>query len=166
MTDVDTLARTVADLQERIARLEDQVAIYQLMMSYGPSVDSGSSAFTASLWTDDGVYDYDNASDDLVGAPAIKAMVEGPQHQGYIMSGCAHLVGMPYVQVDGDTAVATCYSSLNHHDGDGFRIGRITANRWELVRTARGWQVQRRTNRILNGDEEPRAILRRALPPV
>ena len=161
---MSALEDTVRDLQERVARLEDQVALYQLMMSYGPSVDSGSSTFTAGLWTDDGVYDYDNTSDDLVGALAIKAMVEGPQHQAYIHSGCAHLVGMPYLQIDGDTAVATCYASLNHYDGDGFRIGRITANRWEFVRTPAGWQVTRRTNRILNGEEEPRAQLRRGLP--
>jgi hypothetical protein len=156
----------VTQLQERVARLEDQVAIYQLMMSYGPSVDSGTSAFTAGLWTDDGVYDFDNVSDDLVGSQAIKEMVEGPRHQSYIMSGCAHLVGIPYVEIDGDRAVATGYSSLNHFDGEGFRIGRITANRWELTRTEGGWRVTRRTNRILNGEEEPRALLRRGLPDV
>ena len=160
MADIE---RALEALQERVARLEDQVALYQLMMSYGPAVDSGSSDFTAGLWTDDGVYDYDNASADLAGAPAIKAMVEGPQHQGYIMDGCAHVIGMPFLQIDGDTAVATCYASLNHYTGDGFRIGRITANRWEFVRTAGGWRVQRRTNRILNGEEEPRAILRRGI---
>ena len=77
MSDVESIVR---DLQERVARLEDQVALYQLMMSYGPSVDSGSSDFAAGLWTDDGVYDFDNVSDVLAGAPAIKAMVEGPRH--------------------------------------------------------------------------------------
>jgi ketosteroid isomerase-like protein len=159
----DDLAATVAALAERVARLEDHVAIYQLMMSYGPSVDSGTSEFTASLWTDDGVYDFDNESDDLDGAAAIKAMVEGPRHQSYIHEGCAHLVSIPYLRIDGDTAVATGYSSLNHRDGDGFRIGRITANRWELTRTASGWKVTRRTNRILNGEEEPRAMFRRGL---
>jgi hypothetical protein len=161
MTDIEGI---VHELQERVARLEDQVALYQLMMSYGPSVDSGFSEFTARLWTDDGVYDFDNVSDDLVGAPAIKDMVEGPRHQGYIHAGCAHVVGMPYLEIDGDRAVATGYASLNHFDGDGFRIGRITANRWEFVRTPAGWRVKNRTNRILNGEEEPRALLRRGLP--
>jgi hypothetical protein len=160
MSDVESIVR---DLQERVARLEDQVALYQLMMSYGPSVDSGSSDFAAGLWTDDGVYDFDNVSDVLAGAPAIKAMVEGPRHQAYIHAGCAHLVGMPYLEIDGDRAVATGYASLNHFDGDGFRIGRITANRWEFVRMPTGWRVKNRTNRILNGEEEPRALLRRGI---
>lgn len=163
MTDIDDVRAAVEALDRRIAHLEDHVALSQLMMSYGPAVDSGSSEVAAALWTDDGVYDYDNTTADLEGAAAIKAMVEGAQHQGYILSGCAHVVSMPYLQIDGDRAVGTCYSALNHHDGDGFRIGRITANRWEFVRTPEGWRVQRRTNRILNGEEEPRALLRRGV---
>jgi hypothetical protein len=39
----------------------------------------------------------------------------------------------------------------------------MTANRWELVRTAQGWKIKRRTLRQLDGSEPARKILRQAI---
>jgi len=39
----------------------------------------------------------------------------------------------------------------------------MTANRWELVRTASGWKIKRRTLRPLDGSEPARELLRGAL---
>jgi hypothetical protein len=39
----------------------------------------------------------------------------------------------------------------------------MTANRWELVRTAQGWKIKRRTLRQLDGSEASRKILRQAI---
>jgi hypothetical protein len=54
MADIDD---RLAVLERRIALLEDQVAIYQLMSAYGPAADSGSTERATSLWTEAGVYD-------------------------------------------------------------------------------------------------------------
>jgi hypothetical protein len=39
-------------------------------------------------------------------------------------------------------------------------VWRVAANRWELLRTPAGWRVTARTNRLLDGTEEARDLLR------
>jgi hypothetical protein len=51
----------------------------------------------------------------------------------------------------------------NHGVSQGYRIHRVAANRWELVRTPDGWKVKRRTLRPLDGSPAARDILRGAL---
>ena len=70
-----------------------------------------------------------------------------------------------YLVVDGDRAVATAYAQLCRADGENFRVWRVTATRWELVRTDDGWQVEQRVNRLLDGDEAARELLRRGVTP-
>ena len=78
--------------------------------------------------------------------------------------------------IDGDTAVVTSYLAIlvpqtqgdpvevpNHGSGKGFRVFRMTANRWELVRTPRGWKFKHRSTRQLDGSEPARKILQGAL---
>lgn len=157
----DTTNARLDALEARVRLLEDQVAIYQVMMGYGPAVDAGESRLAASRWTEDGEYDAQ------VGAwhsrEAIAGMVEGPMHQEIIAGGSAHVTAMPYVVIDGDRAVATAYAQLcRAADGD-FRVWRVTATRWELVRTVDGWRVERRVNRLLDGDAAARELLRRGV---
>ena len=59
--------------------------------------------------------------------------------------------------------MATCYSRVYRHGDDGYWVWRVSANRWELVRTPDGWRVKRRVNRTLNGQPDARNILRRAV---
>jgi hypothetical protein len=35
----------------------------------------------------------------------------------------------------------------------------VSANRWELRRVAGIWRIDRRTNRLMNGDPDARALL-------
>ena len=158
MTDLEA---TVAALQVRVQRLDDQAAIYQLIANYGPAADSGWPEMAASLWTEDGIYDAQVGA--WRGREAIAGMIAGDTHQGYIHEGCAHVLTMPYITVDGDTAVATCYGQLFRNDGDNFRIWRVTATRWELRRDADGWRIANRVNKLLDGDAEARALLRRGI---
>ncbi|HEY1734436.1 MAG TPA: nuclear transport factor 2 family protein [Acidimicrobiales bacterium] len=157
MTD-DELRATVQRLEARVAALEDQVALYQLISSYGPAVDSGSADAVAAIWTEDGTYDTFPAP--LNGRDAIRAMVVGDGHQGLIRGGCAHVMAMPMVSVEGDRATATGYSRVYVHGDDGFGVWRASANRWEFERGADGWHAVHRLNRALDGDDEARQILR------
>jgi hypothetical protein len=173
MSDIE---KRLAVLEGRVNALEDQVALYQLMSAYGPLVDSGDAEATAALWTEDGVYDWGGGPTPAEGAPvkegpagaaysqaAIADMVRGPYHQEIINTGAGHVIGLPHLKVDGDTAVGTSYSRLYRRDGDNFRTWRVGANRWEFVRTPDGWRVKQRINRVLNGDAEARELLRRGV---
>jgi hypothetical protein len=143
------LPRRVRRLEDRIADLEDRLAIYRLMSAYGPAVDSGSSSVAAGLWTADGHYESSGAGV-WQGRAEIRAMVDGPGHQGLISGGCAHVLDLPSVVVDGDRAVARCHFFL-YVEGRDPPTWRVTANRWDLVRTAEGWRVERRVNQVLDG---------------
>jgi hypothetical protein len=136
------------------------------MSSYGPSVDSLSVPEAASIWTEDGVYDVGSGPvAPMHGRGDITAMLEGATHGGLVEKGCAHLMTMPLVKVNGDTAVGIAYHRLYVRDAeaDTFRLWRLTASRWDWVRTAEGWKVERRTHRLLDGSQDARDLLRTAL---
>jgi hypothetical protein len=163
-----------AAIETRLKELEDQVAIYQLMSAYGPLVDSGDAEATSNLWVEDGIYDWGGGSippapdapvkEGAAGAAysraAIADMVRGHYHQEILQGGAGHVIGLPHILLDGDTAFATSYSRLYRRDGENFRVWRVGANRWEFVRTAEGWRVKIRVNRVLTGDAEARELLR------
>jgi hypothetical protein len=145
-------------LEERLRKIEDELAIHRLIASYGPTVDSGQSHVAAALWTRDGVYDVGGMGA-AAGTGAIAALFDGPAHQELIAGGAGHVLNQPHVQIDGDQAVAIGYSVVFKWDGRAFGVFRVAANRWELARFPPGWKVVRRTNRLLNGAEEARALL-------
>lgn len=152
----------MALLDNRIRGLEDRLDIYQMLACYGAAADSGSSRRAAQLWTGDGVYDLHaqvmNGQQDIVDE------LEGAWHQGLIHRGSAHVMGMPYITVDGDTAVATSQSRLYRREDDGsYKVLSCSANRWEFVRTGWGWRCARRTSRKLDGSPQSRDILARGI---
>ncbi|PWT88159.1 MAG: nuclear transport factor 2 family protein [Proteobacteria bacterium] len=148
-------------LERRVKHLEDQVAIYQLMASYGPAADSGSTARAISLWAEDGVYDLHARV--MTGRAAIARELEGTWHQGLIAQGSGHIVSMPHVVVEGDAAVATCHSRLYRREGDDYRVISCSANRWEFARGRHGWEVTRRVSRRLDGSPESHELLARGV---
>jgi hypothetical protein len=156
------LEATVRELVLHVRALEDELAIFKVLAFYGPAVDSGSSAEVAELWTEDGVYDAQIGS--WSGQSAIAGMVAGPGHQGLIKGGAAHVMGgVPYIAIEGDQATATVHYLLHRREGDHFQVWRATATRWELIRTADGWKVTRRTNRLLDGSEDVREFIREGI---
>jgi hypothetical protein len=167
MSDIDSRLQSIeARLREaeiRAQRAQDQLDIYQLVATYGPSVDSLNEESVRNLWTEDGVYD--PGGNAYVGNDAVGKLIYGDIHQGFVNKGCAHVMSMPHIVVDGDTAVATGYSNVFLRDGDHWRVERASANRWELVRTAAGWKVKYRLNRQLLGNDKSRQVLGSGLPP-
>lgn len=152
----------LAVLEKRVRRLEDERAVARVVAAYGPLVDGGDAARVAALWASDGVYDVDELF--MAGRAQIEDMVTSPAHQGWIAGGCAHVVGPPHVTVTGDDAVAVCHSLMVVHQGGAFVLRRATANRWRLHRTADGWQVTERTNRVLDGRPEAPRLLAGSIP--
>lgn len=144
-------------LEARVELIERKLALYELIASYGPAVDSGLAERAAQAWTDDGTYDFGDAV--LAGRDRIAAMVTSRQHQGLIAGGAAHILGFPAVSIDGDRAVVTGYSQVCRHLDGRYEVWRVSANRWELIWTDGRWRVQRRQAYVLNGQESARALL-------
>jgi hypothetical protein len=161
-------------VEERLRAIEDRLEIYNVIASHPPSADTGGSDHISASWVDDGVFD--RGEDATRGRSAIAEQVLSPAHQAAIAGGIAHFTGLPHVAISGDTAIVTSYLQVivpqtqgdsvavpNHGSAKGFRIHRMTANRWELLRTSQGWKIKQRTLRQLDGSEPARGILRQAI---
>lgn len=164
-------------IEERLRAIEDRLDIYNLIASHPPSADTGAQPYIESIFTDDAVLDLGGAKT-ATGNRAISEMSQRPAHQQAIKAGLAHFAGLPHVTIDGDRAVVTSYLQIiaphptadevevpAHGVSRGYRIHRVGANRWELVRTPRGWKIKRRAFRTLDGSPPARDILRQALAP-
>jgi hypothetical protein len=166
-------AATTRSLEDRIRAIEDRLEIYNLIASHPPSADTGGRDHIVASWVADGVFD---RGEPVRGRSAIAEQVMSAEHQAAIARGLAHFTGLPHVAIDGDTATVTSYLAIlvpqtegaavevpNHGSSKGFRVHRLTANRWELVRTNDGWKIKHRTLRPLDGSEPARKILRAAI---
>jgi hypothetical protein len=171
-------ARNDQMLEQRLRLVEDRLDIYNLIAGHPPSADTGAGDYTASVWAEDGVFDRGAEFPRPTGRAAIAGGSSNPEHHRAIEQGLAHFAGLPYVRVDGDTAFAISYLQIlvpdrvgpafdvpNHGSSQGFHVHRVSANRWEFVRTAQGWKIKRRTLRPLDGTPAARDILRGALAP-
>jgi uncharacterized protein (TIGR02246 family) len=146
-------------LEERVGRLEDELAITRLVAAYGPLVDAGEAEAVAGLWAPDGQYDVEGWQ--MTSREDIRAMVESDGHQGLIEEGCSHFLGPAHVHVRGDDAVAVCESILIRHREGGYSVRRAGANHFHLHRERDGWRIKHRTTRALDGSAEARELLRK-----
>lgn len=162
-------------LEDRLRTVEDTLAIYHLIASHPPAADTGTDRYYRDAFAPDGEIDLGGGKG-ATGNEAIAAIVKTPEHRAAIAGGLCHFAGLPRVELDGDTAVATSYLQIivpdlqgtprelsGHGTSAGFRIHRVGANRWELKRGKDGWKVMRRTLRPLDGTEDARALLRPAI---
>lgn len=149
---------TPASLDQRLQNLEDREAIRDLIARYGPLADRGDAAGVAALWTPEGRYSITGFGD-ATGHCEIAALIEGATHQQLMAGGCAHLLGPVAVDLRGDQAIAVGHSVVLRWTGAQFEAARVSANRWELVRTDKGWRVALRENALLTGEDAARALL-------
>jgi hypothetical protein len=163
-------------LEQRIRAIEDRLEIYNLIASHPPSADTGAAAYAEAVYTEDGVFDRGPDLSGATGNKAIAASLLSEGHQAAIAGGLAHFTGLPHITLDGDTAVVTSYLQIltprksgdqvevpNHGASRGYHIHRVVTNRWDLVRTASGWKIKRRTLRLVDGSQPSRDILRSAI---
>ena len=162
-------------LEDRLRAVEDTLAIYHLIASHPPAADTGTDRYYRDAFTADGVIDLGGGKG-ANGKEAVAAVVKTPGHLAAIAGGLAHFAGLPHIVLDGDEAVVTSYLQIlaphptaepvevpNHGSSRGYRVHRVAANRWELVRTGAGWKIKRRTVRSLDGTEPARELLRQAV---
>jgi ketosteroid isomerase-like protein len=148
-------------LEARLRRVEDQLAIYQVICGYGYAVDGLNADAVGACYTEDGIYAVGDIGA-FDGRAQIEAITRDPGHLQYVAAGCAHMSTVPHVIIEGDKAIATCHTMVPMHGADGFFIGRLSASRLQLARQPSGdWQIVHRQNNMLNGDPAASALLGR-----
>ncbi len=147
------------ELSARVRELEDREAIRNLIASYGPAVDRGDSMGGAEVFADDGAYDVGGYGVHR-GHAALAALFDANVHQSLILNGAAHFLSPMRIELHGDAAVAVGYSVVFTWADGAFKAHRIAANRWKLARVGGVWRVTLRINRLLDGAEEARALLK------
>jgi hypothetical protein len=148
MTDLE---QTVAS--SRVERLEDELAIRNLIVRYGFAADVGDAARRRRV-APDGVYDVDVAG--WKGATPWPRWC-GARHQSMVEH-CAHQMGPQCGARKRRRAVATGYHGCTCRPRRHVRLS-CELNRWELVKQDEEWLVAHRTTCVLGNDEAP-AILR------
>jgi hypothetical protein len=142
----------LAELEARVRQIEDELAIRRVILSYGPAADAGMAERAASIWDEEGIYDWDVHRTPHVGRAEIEAMLRGDAHRNVIGGGAAHFAGPPLIELDGDRATALSYSMVLRRDANSgrFYLWRVSAAHWELARDGDAWRVRQRTHRLLD----------------
>lgn len=154
------------ELERRLQRAEDQLEIQNLLMSYGPLVDSATAEPAGALWEPGGGYSFtlpDGGTKRLEAPGEIAGMYGWPGHIDLVNTGCAHLTATPKITVDGDDAQAVGYSVVILKEDERWFLWRAAVNHWTLKRTAEGWRIVERVNRALDGSPESHATMRKVL---
>ncbi|GAA0904050.1 MULTISPECIES: nuclear transport factor 2 family protein [Streptomyces violaceusniger group] len=165
----------IKPLEDRLRVIEDRLAIYNLLASHPLSADTGEPDFIESIYTEDFVFDRGGGLSGARGRDKMVDLVESDAHRTAIAGGLAHFGSLPLVELDGDTAVATSYIALitpdekgeerelaNHGTSTGFRVHRIVANRWSLVREDGRWSIASRTVLPMDGSGPALEMARQA----
>jgi hypothetical protein len=168
---------TIAQLELRLRALEDREEIQNLLAASPFSSDIPSVAFQEGMYVEDAIMNSGGAGSDMRGREAVVDTIRVPNHLAAVESGMAHFAGLPHIRIDGDRAVATGYLAIlvSNPDGpkvplgqyapaSGLMIWRVTANRWELARTAQGWKMTKRVIRAAPGPET-RELLKAGIDP-
>jgi len=172
------MAKAKKSIEERLQEVEDRLEILNLIAAHPPGTDSGASQFAASYWTEDGEFDRGAGSSGAKGKASMGSGLAAPGFREAMRQGIAHFSGLPHIELNGDKATVTSYLQIvtpnphgepveisSHGSSKGFRIHRMTVNRWDLVRTEDGWKIARRRLRLLDTSDDGRALLRELTQP-
>lgn len=154
------------EIEARLQKAEDHLAILNLLMSYGPLVDSATAEPAGALWVAGGGYSFtlpDGGTKRLVAPDEIAGMYGWPGHLDLVNTGCAHLTATPKITVDGDAAQAVGYSVVILKEGERWFLWRAAVNHWALARTSEGWRIVERFNRALDGSPESHQTMQKVL---
>jgi hypothetical protein len=167
---------SIPSLEDRLQALEDRLAIYTLMASHPPSADTAAANYTREVYTEDGVFDRGPKLEGAKGVDAIASFTLKPDHKEAIQGGLAHFAGLPLIDLRGNEAIVTSYLQIlcldhqgeprelpNHGISQGYRIHRVVANRWQLIKTNGEWMIKTRTILPIDGSSEPLQLLSRGL---
>lgn len=161
------LADRLTALEERLQRVEDELAIRNLMTRYGLAADCGNDALAMACHAEHAQYrvsapkagrEGEHADLVLEGREAIGEMLRSELHQS-MLPNTAHTIGPSDIRVDGDHAHAVGYSRLYLREGEQPRLMRLSINQWTFQRVHRVWLIAGRQSRLV-GEAAAQDILR------
>lgn len=153
-------------LEDRISRIEAELAIRNIIGLYGLAADCGNIESALACHTQDAVYIVSNPragrngeARDLVleGHKAIANMLGSDLHQS-LLPDCAHTVGPLVVDVDGESGKVTGYSRVYHNQ----RLMRVALNNWTMRFEHESWKIARRESRVV-GEQAAQLLLKKSL---
>jgi hypothetical protein len=159
------MAEELAELRQRLQKLEDERAVQDLLVRYCLVADAESRPATSEereriveLYADDCDVDIDNSLF-MRGKAGVRDLPHAPQYDAI----CAHVLGPFLVEVDGSKATATGYGTVYVKNGDQVSIWRQGFGKWVLVKGDDGqWRIWRRLSRTA-GEADARAIFAQAV---
>lgn len=124
-----------------LQELSDRMEIQDLIARYSAAIDGRRWGDLDGLFTDDAFLDY-TATGGIAGTL--------PEHQAYnaevlvSFQGTQHLMGLPVIVVDGDTATARtiCFNPMVVSGERVFFVGLVYED--QLARTGAGWRFRER----------------------
>jgi hypothetical protein len=145
-------------LARRIARIEDEQAVRDVLARYCLAADAGDDVAARALFSDDAAVDID-AAVFMTGADEVAASFRSDAHRG-MLPNAAHVMGPMLVAIDGDRAVATGYMTL-YMKQEAIALVRLSLGRWEFARAGGTWRIVRRIARSV-GRDDTRVLLESA----
>ncbi len=136
-------------MEERLKKLEAEAEIARILVEYATALDARDFATYVNLFTPDG--EWAGGFGRFQGREAIEAMLVehlGRPGPGFVNVSSFHSVANPLVNVTGDTATASSLFLVWVRNGeDPPQPKPVLAGRYvdELVKTAVGWKIARRT---------------------
>ncbi len=133
-------------MDAKLQQLLDEKEIVDVMTAYTTGLDTKDWDLLASCFTPDGDADFG----ELAGVGALdspQALVELCRGALQDLQGTQHLQGNFVVEVDGDTARASCYFQANHFlDGAPGGSNFVVWGKYrdQFVRTGDGWKIKHR----------------------
>ncbi|WP_026942021.1 nuclear transport factor 2 family protein [Hellea balneolensis] len=152
-------------LEDRISRVEAELAIRNVIARYGMAADCGDIETALACHMEDAVYVVSNPNAgrgdvtgdlELKGHSAISDMLSSEIHQS-LLPNCAHTVGPLLVEVDGHSASVLGYSRVYHNQ----KLMRLAVNSWTM-RKEESWKIARRESRVI-GEDEAQTLLNKGL---
>lgn len=158
-------------LEDRIIRIESELAIRNVIARYGMAADCGDIKTALDCHTKDAVYVVSNPkagrgdapdglemSDlELNGYKAISEMLTSEMHQS-LLPDCAHTVGPLMVEVYDNTAKVLGYSRVYHDQ----KLMRLAINHWTMRSDNGAWKIARRESRVM-GEDAAQHLLKQGL---
>ncbi|WP_216892299.1 nuclear transport factor 2 family protein [Nocardia alni] len=157
------IADRLARLERRLAELEDEKQIRELLSRYGYYADARLDEEYFALFTDDCVMDVSVGRGEdpyeIVRWEGLAQMreflsVRTAGHGDGFAGRSLHMQGNNLsVRVDGDDAVANNYSFILHQDGPELKLVSASLNDWRLVRRDGRWLIHERRRRMVGAPD-------------
>jgi hypothetical protein len=149
---------TDGEVDPRLGKVEDHLAILQLIARHGLATDSANWLALKQVWAENATYRIPDGRT-LEGHEGLRTLLVSDVNQDLGRRGCARVTSIPYVVIDGDKAVATHHDVIMRHLDGRFQVEQIAATRWEFERTNGRWAAKRRHDEVLRDNPAARALL-------